>query len=61
MLTISHAAWASELSEDYDERSRVMAGVPLLTGLAAAAIMWRFPLDAARQRELRAAISRREH
>ena len=39
----------------------VMAGVPLLTGLAAAAIMWRFPLDAARQRELRAAISRREH
>ena len=39
MLTISHAAWASELSEDYDERSRIMGGVQALGLLGSLSVL----------------------
>jgi Na+/melibiose symporter-like transporter len=39
MLTISHVAWASELTEDYDERSRVMGGLQVLTLLGGLSVL----------------------
>ncbi len=39
--------------------ARLYAGLPVALKMAAVALMWRFPLDAARQAELRAAIDRR--
>lgn len=39
MLTISHVAWASELSEDYDERSRIMGAVQVLSLLGGLSVL----------------------
>ncbi len=39
MLTISHVAWASELTEDYHERSRVMGGLQMLTLLGGLSVL----------------------
>jgi Na+/melibiose symporter-like transporter len=39
MLTISHVAWASELSDDYDERSRIMGVLQVLTMLGGLSVL----------------------
>jgi GPH family glycoside/pentoside/hexuronide:cation symporter len=42
LLTLAHTAWASELSEDYDERSRIM-GALQFSGLTGAVVVLSIP------------------